>query len=187
MGTRTKMKLTCVFIALTVAAAAAAPLSESEYDALWTQFKLDYSKTYDAAEEAARLLTFKTNVDFITSHNARADEHGWTVGMNQFGDMSRTEFKNTMLTYKADQKKANPVKIFSEENLAGDVDWTTKGAMQIATGKLQSFSEQELVDCAGSFGNQGCNGGLMDNGFKYIQQSGDSLETDYPYTAKTGT
>merc|ERR1712070_287700 len=33
----------------------------------------------------------------------------------------------------------------------------------------------------------GCNGGLMDNGFKYIEQSGDSLETDYPYTAKTGT
>merc|ERR1711959_195179 len=212
MGTRTKMKLTCVFIALTVAAAAAAPLSESEYDALWTQFKLDYSKTYDAAEEAARLLTFKTNVDFITSHNARADEHGWTVGMNQFGDMSRTEFKNTMLTFKAEQKKPNPVKIFSEENLASSVDWTTKGAvtpvknqgqcgscwafsttgategaMQIATGKLQSFSEQELVDCAGSFGNQGCNGGLMDNGFKYIEANGDALEASYAYTGKTGT
>jgi len=206
------MKLACIFIALTVAAAAAAPLSESEYDALWTQFKLDFSKTYDVAEEAARLLTFKSNVDFITSHNARAEEHGYTVGMNQFGDMSRAEFKKVMLTYKAEQKKPNPVKIFSEENLASSVDWTTKGAvtpvknqgqcgscwafsttgategaMQIATGKLQSYSEQELVDCAGSFGNQGCNGGLMDNGFKYIEANGDALESSYAYTGKTGT
>merc|ERR1712057_8068 len=91
------------------------------------------------------------------------------------------------------------------------VDWTTKGAVtpvknqgqcgscwafsttgstegihQIKTGKLLSFSEQQLVSCAGSFGNQGCNGGLMDNGFKYIQQSGDTLESNYPYTGKTG-
>merc|ERR1711966_596103 len=54
------------------------------------------------------------------------------------------------------------------------------------TGKLQSFSEQELVSCAGSYGNQGCNGGLMDDGFKYIKAKGDVLESKYPYTGKTG-
>merc|ERR1711967_94682 len=56
-----------------------------------------------------------------------------------------------------------------------------------ATGKLISLSEQELVDCAGSYGNQGCNGGLMDDGFKYIEAKGDSLESTYAYTGKTGT
>ena len=32
------------------------------------------------------------------SHNARADEHGYTTGINQFADMTSAEFKKTMLT-----------------------------------------------------------------------------------------
>merc|ERR1719454_986685 len=193
--------------------AAAAPLGESEYQSLWTQFKQDFTKSYALAEEHdARYLTFKTNVDFIMSHDERADEHGFTVGINQFADMTRQEFKKTMLTYQAERKQANPIKVFDTTNLADSVDWTTKGAVtpvknqgqcgscwafsttgstegayQIATGKLLSFSEQELVDCAGSYGNQGCNGGLMDNGFKYLEAKGDALESKYAYTAKTGT
>ena len=39
----------------------------------------------------------------------------------------------------------------------------------IKGGKLTSFSPQQLVDCSGNFGNQGCNGGLMTNSYKYIK------------------
>merc|ERR1711935_704103 len=49
---------------------------------------------------------------------------------------------------------------------------------------MGSYSEQELVDCAGAYGNQGCNGGLMDDGFKYVEAKGDALESKYPYTGK---
>jgi len=60
-----------------------------------------------------------------------------------------------------------------------------EGAYFLAQNKLLSFSEQQLVSCDHN-GDQGCNGGLMDNAFEYIEKSGISLESEYPYTSGGG-
>ncbi|XP_008228966.1 PREDICTED: vignain-like [Prunus mume] len=70
------------------------------------------------------------------------------------------------------------------------VDFTTctKGITQLTTGKLISFSEQELVNCDTSREDQGCEGGLRDDAFQFIQQNhGISTEASYPYIGVDGT
>ncbi|XP_050067983.1 uncharacterized protein LOC126556639 [Anopheles maculipalpis] len=58
-----------------------------------------------------------------------------------------------------------------------------EGLHQIKTKKLESYSEQELIDCDKV--DNGCGGGYMDDAFKAIETLGGlELEDDYPYEAK---
>jgi hypothetical protein len=61
---------------------------------------------------------------------------------------------------------------------------SVEGAYAIASGRLDSLSEQQLVDCDHNGGDQGCNGGAMDNAFGWIEQNGGICnESDYGYQA----
>ena len=53
-------------------------------------------------------------------------------------------------------------------------------------GRLPSLSEQQLVDCSRSYGNNGCGGGHVLNAFKYSMKNRNINEVDYPYQAKVG-
>ena len=61
--------------------------------------------------------------------------------------------------------------------------------MKIKKGKDThiKFSEQNLMDCTTSYGNTGCDGGLMSNAFDYVKNNeglDTSLEYPLPYNGK---
>lgn len=208
------MKLILVAV---LVAAATARLSKPELDQEWVTFKQNYKKTYTGEEEANRRLIWENHLDFIEKHNIAADRGEFTfhVGMNEYGDMSNEEFRRVMNGYKMEQKTRSGSTYLPPSNI-GDlpdaVDWRTKGYVTgiknqgqcgscwafSSTGSLEgqwfkksgtlpSLSEQNLVDCSTSQGNHGCEGGLMDNAFTYIQQNnGIDTEASYPYTAMNG-
>ena len=63
-----------------------------------------------------------------------------------------------------------------------------EGATKLTTGKLISLSEQELVDCDTKGEDPGCQGGLMDDAFQFIQNNkGLTTESNYPYKGVDGT
>ena len=63
-----------------------------------------------------------------------------------------------------------------------------EGITKLSTKNLISLSEQELVDCDTSGEDQGCEGGLMDDAFKFIKQNGGlTSEAKYPYKGTDGT
>lgn len=64
----------------------------------------------------------------------------------------------------------------------------TEGITKLSTGKLISLSEQELIDCDTKGEDEGCEGGLMDDAFKFIlQNKGLTTEAAYPYEGTDGT
>jgi len=66
--------------------------------------------------------------------------------------------------------------------------WTfsTVGCLEsahlIGFGRLETYAEQQLVDCAGDFDNFGCDGGLPSHAFEYVHFNGGiTTEAAYPY------
>ncbi len=179
----------------------------SEFESWKSNHGVSYASEF---ENAYRERIFIENLAKIESHNSNK-QNTYEMGLNQFSAMTQEEFVQTYLGVIA-TPETNTIEVQEENVKIGDVDWTTKSGVVTgvknqgqcgscwafsATGGLeglwglasspQSFSEQELVDCSRSYGNQGCNGGLMDSAFKYVIAKGIALESAYPYTAKDGT
>lgn len=179
------------------------------YD-LWSHWKVSHGKKYGSQEDQARLNIFYQNYQKVLTHQSKT-VRTYDMGFTKFMDLTPAEFKAKYLGTNV-PKAAGNVKSLNTQGLAASVDWRTKGAVtpvkdqgqcgscwafsttgslegySFLSGKgLQSFSEQQLVDCSGSYGNEGCNGGLMDNAFGYVKDHGITLESAYEYTAQDGS
>ncbi|CAL5033543.1 unnamed protein product [Urochloa decumbens] len=159
---------------------------DSDMMARHKQWMAKYSRSYkDDAEKAQRFEVFKPTA---TKTNK---------GFNPNAVKLSTGFRYANV---------------STDALPQSVDWRTKGAVtpikdqgqcgccwafsavaavegivKISTRKLISLSEQELVDCDVHGEDQGCNGGEMDDAFKFIINNGGlTTESNYPYTAQDG-
>merc|ERR1712151_1067110 len=149
------------------------------------------------------------NVDIIESVNNR--NLSYTLGVNQFADLSADEFAAQYTGLKKPEKIWGDLPYLGRDTYSGkalesSIDWTTKGAVtpvknqghcgscwsfsttgslegawEVATGQLVSLSEQQLVDC--STGNHACKGGSRDVAFDYLEGVAACTEETYPYMA----
>ena len=198
------MKL-ATYLAL-VGSTSATILSSGDHE--FIKFVAEHGRSYGTREEFEfRSEIFKQNLAFIEDHNSKNGEHA--VGVNFLADMTEQE-KSRLLGFKGNNKTASNAQSYAHLAVEDEINWVTKGAVTpvknqgqcgscwafsttgaiegaefVATGKLQSFSEQQLVDCSKK--NAGCNGGLMDLAFEYVETDGIELESTYPYTGKDGT
>jgi KDEL-tailed cysteine endopeptidase len=62
-----------------------------------------------------------------------------------------------------------------------------EAALYIKNKTVINLPEQQVIDCSTTYGNQGCNGGLMDYVFKYVKANKLTTETAYPYVGKQTT
>ncbi|XP_037448025.1 cysteine protease XCP1-like [Triticum dicoccoides] len=180
---------------------------------LFSSWSVKHSRVYVTPKEKVRRYeVFRQNLKHIVETNRRNGSY-W-LGLNQFADVAHEEFKAGYLGLSAGGRPRAPTTAFRYEaavDLTGEVDWRKKGAVtpvknqgkcgscwafstvaaveginQIVTGKLESLSEQELMDCDSTF-DHGCGGGLMDFAYAYIVgNQGIHTDADYPYLMEEG-
>ncbi|CAN9506718.1 unnamed protein product [Ophioblennius macclurei] len=195
------------FLAAAFAFVHLSPLISLEEELHFMQWMSQHRKFYNTEEFHHRLHVFTHNKRIIDHHNAA--NQSFTMGLNQFSDMTFEEFRKFyLLTEPQNCSATKGGHVSSSGPYPKTIDWRTKGNFvtpvknqgycgscwtfsatgclesvnAIASGKLASLSEQQLIDCARDFNTFGCMGGLPSNAFEYIKYNkGLMTEEDYPY------
>jgi len=192
--------------------------TEVEYQSSFGAWMRSFQKSYGAEEFQPRYLAFKDNMDFVEKWNSEghSSEVGLNKFADLTNEEYRSIYLGTKVDEAKMIRRLAVAAALPQPNIVNapvSIDWRTNGSVtpvkdqgqcgscwsfsttgsvegqhQLKTGNLVSLSEQNLMDCSTAQGNQGCNGGLMDDAFKYIiSNNGIDTEASYPYTEKDGT
>jgi C1A family cysteine protease len=176
-------------------------------------YKAQYNKVYESVEvELYRMAIYYSN--FIVIQMTNAEQREYELGENQFMDLAQEEWAAQFLIefpegydYPEDTSNevyAPPNAAFNWVDQKGKVGpvlnqgscgscWafsateTVQSYFGVNKGELPSLSEQQLVDCSTSYGNQGCNGGWPSWALNYVKASGITTSSAYPYTGRDGS
>ncbi|GLD91885.1 hypothetical protein PINS_up000418 [Pythium insidiosum] len=172
---------------------------------------------HDALEYARRLENYIKNDRLITEHNAAGKwgftlAHNQFSHLTFDEFKQRMTGLRVPQSYVKQRLTKKPAGLFKNaRDVPDSIDWVEKGGVTpvknqgqcgscwafsttgavegaafVSSHQLISLSEQQLVDCDDN-GDMGCNGGLMDHAFSWIENHrGLCTEEDYKYTAKEG-
>ncbi|XP_075700292.1 cathepsin S-like [Rhinoderma darwinii] len=143
--------------------------------------------------------------------------HSYEVGMNHLGDMTSEEVSAKMtggfrrldifmsndtdlpedvlmskVPESIDWRKQNCVTDVKDQGMCSS-SWAFSSVgslecqLKIRKGKLVSLSAQNLVDCSGSYGNNGCKEGFLVAAYRYIIDIGIEPDSTYPYEGQDRT
>ncbi|EAT45919.1 AAEL002833-PA [Aedes aegypti] len=154
-----------------------------------------HNQRFDLGQEKYRLRVNKyadlLHEEFVQTVNGfnRTDSKKSLKGVRIEEPVTFIEPANVEVPTTVDWRKKGAVTPVKDQGHCGSCwSFSATGALEgqhfRKTGKLVSLSEQNLVDCSGKYGNNGCNGGMMDYAFQYIKDNGGiDTEKSYPYEA----
>ena len=177
----------------------------------WTaQYKKSYQTQEEFLQ---RMNVFVENMKKLNVHQAEFQEEegegALKLGLNKFADLTDAEYK-AMLGFHPDKNKVQEnVNSFKNATaLPASIDWVAEGmvsevkdqgacgscwsfsttgsiesAYKIKNGKDILLSEQQILECSVSFGNNGCSGGLVEYAYHYLESHSLETEAEYPYSA----
>jgi len=179
-------------------------IPSSEMNLLFRNYIKDYNKSYSTNEYYQRYTIFSSNYNYILDRN---NNISYTLGLNNFTDLSRSEFKQIYLSGLVDNNHTSHNYLYhnnSNSSIPSSIDWrargivtnvknqgmcgscwafsttgTLEGQHALSSGHLDSLSEQNLVDCSSS--NYGCSGGWPSIAMQYIKKNGIDSESSYQY------
>lgn len=177
----------------------------------WVQrFEMKFNNDFHRQRVFSNWLENDKHIDTVNGMNL-----SYTLGHNHFSGFNMDEFREYVGLMPIGLSDNNNHIIDTHKvEVASSVNWVEKGgvtdvkdqgqcgscwsfsttgalegAYYVKYNKLVSFSEQQLVDCDNfkhGGKDHGCNGGLMDNAFNWIEtNNGLCSEDSYPYVSGT--